>query len=226
MTKALIFDSGTLINLSINGLLQVVEELKKNFDGKFLITPQVKYEILDKPIKIQRFELEALRIKDLIERKIIELPESLNISQEELSQKTREIMNIVNTSVFLKNQSIKIVSEGEMSCLALSNLLTQKSINNIIAIDERTTRAFVESPKDLERLISSKIHKQVRIKPLDMNKFKQFRFIRSSELVYVAYKKGLIKIKDSRLLEALLYATKFKGAAISWDEINVLKKLA
>jgi hypothetical protein len=41
----------------------------------------------------------------------------------------------------------------------------------------------------------------------------------------MAYKKRLIEIRDKHALEALLYATKFKGCAISWEEIEQLKKL-
>jgi len=58
-----------------------------------------------------------------------------------------------------------------------------------------------------------------------LNSFKGFSFVRSSELVYVAYKLDLIQIADPRTLEALILATKFKGSSISWEEINILKKL-
>ena len=55
--------------------------------------------------------------------------------------------------------------------------------------------------------------------------FKGFGIIRSAELVYVAYKKGLIKLKDGNVLNALLYAVKFKGAAISGDEIREIERM-
>jgi hypothetical protein len=41
----------------------------------------------------------------------------------------------------------------------------------------------------------------------------------------VAYKKGLIRLQGKKVLEAVLYATKFKGTAISFEEIETLKKL-
>jgi len=59
----------------------------------------------------------------------------------------------------------------------------------------------------------------------NLKAFSKFKFIRSSEIVYAAYKKGIIKIKGKKALEALLYATKFKGAAISFEEIDILKRL-
>ena len=47
MTKYLIFDSGPLINFAMNGILHVLERLKKEFDGEFIITKEVKKEIID-----------------------------------------------------------------------------------------------------------------------------------------------------------------------------------
>jgi len=35
----------------------------------------------------------------------------------------------------------------------------------------------------------------------------------------------LTGLQGKKVLEALVYATKFKGAAISFDELNELKKL-
>ncbi len=223
--KTLIFDSGPLINLSMNGLLEILEDLHKNSDIKFIITQQVKYETLDRPVKVQRFELGALRIKQLLEDKILELPESINISQQDIDKKTKEIMNLANSIILFKNRPIEIISDAEASCLALSSLLTNKGIENIIAIDERTTRTMAENPIALEELISNKIHQKVKLLKKDFSLFKNFKFIRSTELVYVAYKKGISNLKDSRALEAMIYATKFKGSAISWDEINILKRL-
>ena len=56
--------------------------------------------------------------------------------------------------------------------------------------------------------------------------FGRFKFIRSSELVYMAYKKNLIGFGKSRdVLDALLYGLKFKGTTISSKEIEVIKGL-
>ena len=41
----------------------------------------------------------------------------------------------------------------------------------------------------------------------------------------MAYKKGLIEIKDPKILEALLYAMKSKGCAVSYEEIEQIKRL-
>lgn len=226
--KVLIFDAGPLINFSMNGLLYIIESLKKNFNGKFIITEAVKYEVVDRPVKIQRFELEALRVQSLLDKKVIELPSSLNISKQELDKKTYDLMKNANSLLQNKGKKIEIVSKGEMSSLALSSILSERGIENIIALDERTTRLLSESPKELEDLISKKTHKHIKLSSSDKNQFsdfKDFKFIRSTELAYVAYKKGLLNIKSDKALEAVLYATKFKGSSISWDEIKALKKL-
>ena len=65
MEGAIIFDASTLISFSMNGLLDEVVKLKKIFKGKFLIPEDVKYEIIDRPLNVKRFELEALRLKKL-----------------------------------------------------------------------------------------------------------------------------------------------------------------
>ena len=147
--KALILDSGTLINLSMNGLLYILEELKKKSNVRFLVTEQVKYEIIDHPIAIPRFELGALEIRALIDNKTIELPEVLSVTESEIKSKTNYLMHLANQTINAKGKWIKIVSDAEMSCLALSSILIERGIENIIAIDERTTRILAEKPQNL-----------------------------------------------------------------------------
>ncbi len=223
--KIFIMDSGILINLAMNGLLYILEDLKKDFNGKFIITKQVKYETIDNPLNVQKFELDALEIKALLENKTIELPDSLNIPEPLLNRKTAELMSIANHLLTRNNEPIKIVSEGEISCLALSSILSEQDIENIIGIDERTTRILSEKPENLEELMSRKLHTAVKLSTKNFSAFKEFKFIRSPEIVYTAYKKGILRIKDRRALEAALYATKFKGSSISWNEIRILKKM-
>lgn len=222
--KALIFDSGPLINFSMNGLLSILEELKNKFDGKFIITKQVKYETVDRPLNIKKYEWGALRVKNLIEKGVLEFPESLGISENELNNRTKDLMTQINHNFKVENNWVHLVDEAEVSCVALSNLLNKKGIKSIIAIDERTTRMLLEKPENLKILMSEKLNKKVEI----MNEIPDrnaCKFIRSAELIYTAYKKGLIDVKDKRVLEALLYATKFRGCSISFEEIDVLKRL-
>lgn len=223
--KALIFDSGPLINLSMNGLLYVLEDLKKTFKGKMLITKEVKYEVIDHPLGIQRYELGALNIQRLLDLKVLELPSSLGISDETIKQRTTQLTDIANHYVQVKGQWVKVVSQAEMSCLALSDELSRKEIDNIIAIDERTTRVLCENPSNFIKIMSDRLHQKVDIVAKDFQIFSKYKFIRSPEIVFVAYKKGLIKLQGRNVLEALLYATKYKGSSITFEEIDSLKKL-
>ena len=208
----------------MNGLLDILEKLKKISNSKLIITSQVQKEVYDRPVMIRQFELGALRIHELIEKNILELPESLSISSNLLNSKTQELLALANHFLKTEEQWIQIVSEAEMSCLALAVELKKQGHDVLVAIDERTARMLSEKPENLEEIMSSRLHKRVKIQG-NLNELKNIKIIRSSELVYVAYKNNLVGLKDSKSLEALIYATKYKGAAISWDEINVLKKL-
>lgn len=223
--KALILDSGTLINLSMNGLLYILPELKKATEVRFIMTPAVKYETVDRPIDVPRFQLGAIRIKDMLESRDLEMPDAFDISHDEIKSRTDDLMHLANNTVQARGKFIKIVSDAEMSCLALSKILTEKGIENMIAVDERTTRILSEKPGNLQKLMSKKVHFNVTLEEKNLKVFQGFKFIRSTELVYVAFKKGVLRIEDPKALEAVLYATKFKGSSVSFDEINTLKKL-
>lgn len=223
--KAVVFDSGTLINLSLNGLLYILEGMKKQFKGKFLITEQVKYEVVDRPMGISKFELGALRVKALLDSGVLEMPESVGISSKIISSRANEFMDAANHVLEFKGKPVNIVSIGEMSCLALSSELTAKGIENIISIDERTTRILCEEPRNLERIMSAKLHQRLKTEISKLKMFSNFRFIRTSEFVYAAFKLGLISLEDKRALEALLYAAKFKGSSISFEEVEQLKRM-
>lgn len=226
MKKAIIFDASTLISFSMNGLTEELKKLKSVFNGKFLITSDVKREIIDKPIKINRFKLEALKLNELLFEKILETPSSLGINENEVSKKTEEMKKIANTLFNADNKDIHLIDSGEASCLALSRILDVKKIKNVIAVDERTARMLGEKPENLKELLESKLHTPITAREKNYSFFKGFNFIRSSELVYIAYKKNLIKLKNHNVLDALLSAVKFKGCAISWGEIKEIKHLA
>ena len=222
--KAIIFDSGTLITLSMNDLLGMLRELKKSFNGKFIITREVENEIVFKPMKIKRFKLGAMRLKRLIDDKTLEFPSSLQISDKEISRMTKEILKDANTLFISDKRPVHIIDEGESSILALSKLLRDKGIKNMIAMDERTTRMLCEKPDNLKNLLERKLHKKMTQQKKPNELFHKSDFIRSTELIYVAYRKGIIP-KNKELLDAMLYAAKFKGAAISSKEIKVILRM-
>lgn len=224
--KVIIFDAGTLISLSMSGLLYVLKNLKKDFNGHFLITEDVKREVIDTPIKRKRFELEALRVKALFDEGILELPDKIGIDDKIVRDKGHEVMEMTNSFFKTHKRNLRILQIGESSSLALSKILIEKGIDNIIAIDERTTRVVIEKPQNLKELLQRKMHSRIEVHQKSFDYFKDFRVIRSAEILYVAWKKGIVELKDGEtILDALLYAVKFKGCAISSDEIEEIKKL-
>jgi predicted nucleic acid-binding protein len=223
--KIIIFDSSTIINLTMNGLLDILRELKKKFSGKFVITHQVKYETVDRPLNIEKFELGALKVGNLIDEKVLELPEAIEITKDEIQEKTREILKSVNHIFLAQNEFMHIIHDGEASCLALSLLSEERGIRNVIAIDERTTRLLGEKPENLHKLFERKFKTSIKMISENVLDISKIKFIRSSELMYIAYQKGLVHLKSEKVLEALLFATKFNGSSISREEIGELKKL-
>jgi predicted nucleic acid-binding protein len=223
--KFLILDAGPIISLTMNGMLKVLERLKDRFDGEFIITPQVKREVIDKPMKIKKYKFEALQVQDLLDRGVLKLSSEF-ISNSKLDAETARMLKISNSILSSSNtgEKIQILHEGEASCMAFSNLCRG---DNLLVVDERTTRVITEAPQNLESLMEKKLHA-----PLDANMQKikdlgKFKIIRSAELVYVAYKKKQLALQHTPdVLDGLLYALKFKGTAISTAEIEEMKRLA
>ena len=222
--KYLIFDAGPIISLAMNGMLPVIEKLKGVFDGEFILTPHVKNEVVNRPMKIKKFKLEAMQVNDMIERGVFKMSGDV-VPQVKLDKEVKRLLKVTNgvLKVTATGEKISIIHDGEAACLAFANLC---KCENVIVIDERTTRMLTESPKGLEKMMEKKLHT-----PLDANlslldELKDFKFIRSAELLFVAWKKGLIHVKKSKdLLDALLYGVKFKGCAISSKEIEEMKRL-
>ena len=223
--KYLIFDAGPIISLTMNGMLGVLEKLKQVFDGEFVITPKVKNEVLDRPMKIKKYKLEALQVKELIDKGVLKMSTKI-IPQNRLDRETKRILQIANGVLreSSSGQKIEIIHGGEAESLAFSNLC---GVDNVIVIDERTTRILIESPKSLEQMMEKKLHTPLDLNSKLLSELNRFKFIRSAELLFIAYKKELIPLKkDRNLLDAILYGLKYKGTAISSQEIEELKGMA
>ncbi len=223
MKKAIVFDSSTLISLAMNGLFEEIKLLKKFFNGYFLITQEVYYEIVQRPIKVKRFELEALRLKKLIDERILEFPEVVGIDSKKISSETNSLLKKLNSSFIAGDRPVHIVDSGEVASLVLYSALEKKGFDVVLAIDERTTRVLCEKPRNLVKILEKKLHSNVRMVDEEPIKCK---VIRSAELVYILWKKNLLNIKDSRTLDALLWAVKFRGCAISSDEIREIERIS
>jgi len=219
--KYLVFDSGPLINFSMNNLLHLLPKIKKEFGGEFIITKEVKREIIEVPLNIKRFELGAIRLKKLFDQGVIKHANLSKKQVDELREKRDKLMQIANNTFKTSKKTIHLIDKGESAALALSEMLG----NAPLVIDERTARMIVENPENLRKLMEKKLHTPVKTVKKNYEFFKNFKVIRSTELIYIAHKRNLIELDDPRAYEAMLYGLKFKGCSISEDEIEEMKKL-
>jgi len=219
--KNLIFDSGPLINFAMNGSLHILERLKQNFKGDFLITKEVKKEIIDKPATIKRFKLESLQLKSLHDRKIIKLADLTKQQVNELTEKRNKLMSIANSTFRTKKKPLHLIDKGECAVLALSEITNSP----YIVIDERTTRILCENPENLRKLLEKKLKTKIIANKENYHYFNKFKIIRSTELAYLAYKKKLFNLKYPETLEAMLYGLKYHGCSISEQEVKQIAKM-
>ena len=151
--KAIVFDSGTLITFTMTGMLDVLQRLRLLFPGRFFITHAVKEEVIMRPLNVHRFELDALRVQQLLEKGVLELPPVADTDTSELQSRAHALLEKANHAMQIRGSWVNLVSEAEMSCLALAALLERRGTQALIAIDERTTRLLCEKPRALEEQI-------------------------------------------------------------------------
>jgi len=225
--KSLVFDTGPIISLATNNLLWVLEPLKNRFKGSFLITPGVKYELIDRPLKTKKFKFEALQVLQVIHKGIIEV-----MNDRTIKKKAHQLSDIANRIFYAHNHSITIVHLGEIGGIVAALHLNAPAF----VIDERTTRLLIENPKKLTDILRHKLHTKISVHQrnlkLLLSKVKGIRLLRSFELVIIAYELGLLdkyllKIPSPKrtLIEAILWGVKLNGCAVSQKEINQVVKL-
>ena len=72
--KALVFDTGPVISLTMNNLLWLLDPLKEMSKANFFITEQVRRELVDVPLnKTKRYKFEALQVLHYIENGTLEV---------------------------------------------------------------------------------------------------------------------------------------------------------
>ena len=218
----LVFDTSSLISISTNNLLNILEELSKKFHGDFLIAKSVKKEVIDNPITSKKFKFEAIQLSNLIDKGVIKLYKNLN-----LQNKTNNTLEIINNLFYTEESPIRVVDEAEVESLILAS-----SLNAVYIVDERTLRLVVENPKNLINLLERKLHRKVKINGKNLKLFKELvsnvKIIRSSELMTVAFEQGLFdnyKADKKEVLDGLLWGLRLRGCAISTNEINDTLKL-
>ncbi len=221
----LFFDTGPIITLVMSRLAHLLPELKKKMNGHFYITPAVKFELIDRPLTVRRFEFEALQVIKMIRDGVLEVYE--NVPQQNVS----ELIELANTSFRLDGKTMDVIQEGEMESIATALQIGAAGV----VMDERTLRLFIENNQDMKALLELRFQKTVTpdLKKMDAfsSKLQDVTIIRSIELVGVAYRLGLLddyipngKNGREQLLDAVLWNTKFNGCAVTEEEIQELKQ--
>ena len=226
--KALVFDTSSIITLSLNNLLYILPELKQRFSGQFFITEAVRKEIIDNPMHSRKFKLEALQIQQLI------LDGTIEIYGQSIEKQTQQLLDLSNQIFKTSGNYIKLVDKAEVEALALANLLQA-----VYVVDERTMRMLVEDAEGLREIFQRKLHTTVAIdknKLQELQKVVKVNIIRSSEIATAAYSLGILSKltrKDhlsnenlkEQLLDGLLWGLKLNGCSISEQEIKEIEKI-
>lgn len=224
--KSLCFDTGPIITLALNGLLWILEPLKKRYKGEFLITHKVKHELIDRPISSKKFKLEALQVLEVIEAGTLQLA-----SPSRIDELTEDLLELANNIYYAKNRPLKLVHPAEVESLATYLILGSEGF----VVDERTTRLLIEKPDALADRLRHKLHTKIdvdkkKLKDLS-NRLNSVKLIRSVELVTVAFESGILDRyiahlpqAKKTLLDALLWGAKLNGCAISEGEIKQILK--
>ncbi len=217
--KKIIVDSSSLITMSTTCLLSLFRRISEKENVKFIIPESVYYETVEKPIRIRRFELNALRIRKAVEEGHLEVAKTTPATK-----KTMEMLSTVTANICSANgRMLKLINLGEAETLALMKEISAE----ILLIDERTTRMIIEEPENVMSFLEKRHKCEIKVNRGELDKFTEFfehiKIIRSVELIALAYKDGSfaeIMDKNTQSLEAALFAAKYAGCAVSTMEIK------
>jgi hypothetical protein len=225
--RSIVFDTGPIISLTTNNLLWLLEPLKKKYKGHFHITPDVRRELIDRPLQTKKFKFEALQVMTYINDGVLEIVEN-----DDIEQKTNTLLNLANNIFKAFGKYMQIIHRAEMSAVASSLHYHGQAV----VVDERTTRVIIENPKKLVNILRHTLHTNIEINQPNLKEFTKLtrglRMIRSAELVTVAYEMGLlnkflanIPNPKKTLLESVLWGVKLQGCAISKKEVEQLIRM-
>ncbi|MBU2100573.1 hypothetical protein KKB11_05055 [Candidatus Micrarchaeota archaeon] len=211
----IVFDSSSIISVSQNCLMKVLGNLSKKTTSRFLIPRAVYSESVKRPLEINKFELNALRIKKAIDSKWLQVEkEAIDASK---------IESLANNIFFSEQKPLRIIHLGEAETIAL--YLKRKA--SILAIDERTTRMLIEEPENLAKKLRFNYRKKIKTNKVNLRNFLSvagnIKMVRSCDLIAKAFDLGCFEgeLESSvKSLEAALYALKFNGCAVSMEEIK------
>jgi len=225
--RSLVFDTGSIISLTLNNVVWILDPLKERFKGNFYVTPEAKKELIERPLTMRRFEFEALQTMTYFKKNTLEV-----LSNKEIEDMSYRLLDLANHSYRSNGNYLTLVHKADMEGLAAA--IIQKA--DAYVVDERTTRWLIEKPNSLRKMLSSRLNSRIEIDRKNLDEFRELagniRFLRSIELVYIAYKLNMLDSfkpdmpnGDKILLDGLLWGMKLKGCAISKDEIKAIEHL-
>ncbi|MAG73922.1 hypothetical protein CL620_06410 [archaeon] len=202
----------------------ILPHLKKQFGGTFYITPAVKFELIDRPLTMNRFKFEALQVMKLIRDGV------LAVYPDVPNDEVKRLSTIANNSFSMRGKSMDIIQKGE-----IESVICAKKLGASVVIDERTVRLFIERSAGMKRLLKSRFRRNVEPNQQKIQEFtsyfKGLTIIRSIELVSIAYKMKLLdtyipngKNGKNILVDSILWATKFNGCAVTNHEVEEISQ--
>ena len=217
--KKIVLDSSTIITISDNCMIKILKALSEREGISFLIPESVYRESVETPLRIRRFELNAIRIRDAVLEGYLTLVKS----GPEVRSRLQGLQENADRLCTADGQRMRLLHIGEMETLALA-----KEINaDALGIDERTTRMLVEEPENMLAFLRKRHSGKILMDHGAVEEFRRVygntKIFRSTEIIALAYEDGsfegeLSSTKQS--LEAALFAAKYAGCAVSTDEIK------
>ncbi len=217
--RSVVCDASSLIALTDTGLLGALVMIESKMKGNLLITKGVIDESVNTPIKRPEYAFSAIRIKRALKSGLFE------IIDYDLNTYDR-ILRATN-NMFYTDRPFHLVNHGEAEMLAaaLDNRI------NYVLMDERTTRMLIESPLELKKHLENEFRIRINVNQEFFDDFKRLtdgiKVIRSTEILAIAKEHGYFhKFQDMEreAYKAALYALKFNGCSISYEEIEELAK--
>ena len=216
MTAEIVFDSSTLISFSESCLVGALPFLKEKTGARFLITPEVRNEIVNRPLHVSAHAFSALRLRRLIDERVLEVAEPPQGTAETL-------LSLANGLFVIKGGPVEIFQAGEAECVAF----LAAGGADAIAVDEKTTRLLLEDPYKMLDKVRMEFRSKVDI---DAEKLRQWRklvgtatVMRSSELLAIAAEKGYLRefgSSQGEALHAALFSLKSAGCSLTTKELG------
>jgi len=219
-----VVDSSSIISCATNCLLWVFDEMQK-YGFKFIVPKGVKDEVIDGGLMTQKYKFEALRVMRHFTNN------TFTEYENDLRQEAGTLLNFANSSFRIKNQDLKVLQEADAEVAVLASKINADAIMT----DEITLRLFIENTDALQGLMQHRFHTNVKV---DNNRIYEFKkhvkntqVIRSADLVALAIDLGIFDLtintclpmdpkSKKDLIEGVLYALRFSGCGISFEEIN------